>query len=351
MRSLKKKPSYPICSSLRKYLSRYSREVDLPIQYSDLLRWNDAFPVLDKEGKDTLWQSVIFDSFSQEEINEALTQIYALLNTEGDTSLYKHLGVARIDYCLFGNSNPFRIKIINQLNDNYDYFYIKKADASRVYGLELEHILSPNRLSYIVSGDTLVEEHIAGIPGDMFIEKFIQRPDFFATGLAKEFVKFNERCFMMLLGDMRSYNYVIDITPDFDKEQYRTRVIDFDQFAYQGFIEFYKPENFPENQAIRDFVINTLPPQTVNQYQYEERMLMKRRYRTAKTRMTALLDILKSDTITKVEKLKELRKDLNAYHQTDTFNEAYSMGIMLEKHLSLMFVRPKITIPGNSEFK
>ena len=29
------------------------------------------------------------------------------------------------------------------------------------------------------------------------------------TRIAKEFIKFNERCFIQLLGDMRSYNYVI----------------------------------------------------------------------------------------------------------------------------------------------
>jgi len=34
---------------------------------------------------------------------------------------------------------------------------------------------------------------------------------------AKEFVKFNERCFVRLLGDMRSYNFVVDITPDIER--------------------------------------------------------------------------------------------------------------------------------------
>ena len=98
-------------------------------------------------------------------------------------------------------------------------------------------------------------------------------------------------------------------------------------------------------------MINTLPPQTVNQYQYEERMLMKKRYRTAKKRFSVLLQILKQDTITKVDKLIELRNDLNQYHQTDAFDKAYSMGVILELHLGFMFSRPKITIPGNSEFK
>ena len=40
--------------------------------------------------------------------------------------------------------------------DNFDYFYIKNADASRIYGLELEHLLSPNKLSYVVNKEGIV---------------------------------------------------------------------------------------------------------------------------------------------------------------------------------------------------
>ena len=49
----------------------------------------------------------------------------------------QHLTVDRIDLCSFANSQPFRVRIVNRLSDNFDYFYIKRADASRVYGLEL----------------------------------------------------------------------------------------------------------------------------------------------------------------------------------------------------------------------
>ena len=52
--------------------------------------------------------------------------------------------------------------------------------------------------------------------------------------LAKEFVKFNERCFVRLLGDMRTYNFVVDITPDIEDFQYRIRAIDFDQQAMKA---------------------------------------------------------------------------------------------------------------------
>ena len=80
-----------------------------------------------------------------------------------------HLVVDRIDFCAYGNSQPFRIKILNTINENHDYFYIKQADASRIYGLELEHMLSPNRINFYHEKGTIVEEHIIGVPGDVFI--------------------------------------------------------------------------------------------------------------------------------------------------------------------------------------
>lgn len=80
----------------------------------------------------------------------------------------------------------------------------------------------------------MVEEHIPGIPGDAFIHQMMEAPETNKIRLAKEFVKFNERCFVRLLGDMRSYNFVVDITPDIEDYQYRIRCIDFDQQSYEG---------------------------------------------------------------------------------------------------------------------
>ncbi len=123
-------------------------------------------------GKDTLWEKTIYDKREWDYIRDGLIKIYAILKTEGDFSYINHLDVARVDYCTFGNSHPFRIRIVNKYNDNYDHYYIKIADASRIYGLELEHILSPNRIVFFTCDNTLVEEHIPGIPGDVFIKQF-----------------------------------------------------------------------------------------------------------------------------------------------------------------------------------
>ena len=223
----RKKIIFPVNLALRTYLRDHGREVKLPVAYRDLLNFTYSIPVKDKYGKPTLWETVSYDLHQWDFVKEGLLKIYALLKTEGDLSFSRHLDVARIDYCTFGNSNPFRIRIVNKFNDNYDHYYIKIADASRIYGLELEHILSPKRITYLTHQDSLVEEHIPGIPGDVYIEQHLDLPATNKIRLAKEFVKFNERCFVRLLGDMRSYNFVFEVLPDIEDFQYRIRAIDF----------------------------------------------------------------------------------------------------------------------------
>ena len=230
----RKKTPIAVSPALMSYLQSYNRIAELPIQYDDLLRYDTSLPLLNQEGKDTLWETVYYRDQDQQELYQALTFIYALLKTDGDLEVLEHLTVARIDYCTFGNTKPFRIRIINRLNDNYDHFYIKRADASRLYGLELEELLSPNHVTFLTQGGTLIEEHIAGIPGDDFMLYNLDVNPFNQIRIAKEFIKFNERCFVRLLGDMRSYNYVVDITPDIEGSQYRMRAIDFDQQCFEG---------------------------------------------------------------------------------------------------------------------
>ncbi|NDK55038.1 hypothetical protein [Pontibacter fetidus] len=335
----KKKLFYPVTEGLRKYLHTYGRDTKLPVKYEELLHYSDSFPYFDKKGVDTLWETVMYEQQTQEELNHGLTMIYALLKTDGDMSVMEHLYVSRIDYCTFGNSNPFRVQIMNQLNDNYDYFYVKRADASRIYGLELEHILSPGRLSYLVDGDTLIEEHIAGIPGDIFIKEFVSRPGTNKVRIAKEFVKFNERCFVRLLGDMRSYNYVVDITPDFEDEQYRVRPIDFDQQSYEGKKTMYLPQFFKDNNVIVDLVLKLLKPETVKQYQNEERTLMFRRLKSARYRLKDLIDCMRKDTISTPEKIAQLRKELAEHHQSDEFMKCKCMGDLVRLNLKTILVK------------
>ena len=342
----RKKPIFPINADLRKYLTQYGREVKLPVTYKDLERYTYSVPLKDKNGKDTSWEKVSYDMKEWEYLRESLVKIYAILKTEGDTSIITHLDVARIDFCYFGNSQPFRIRIVNKLNDNYDHYYIKRADASRVYGLELEHLMSPNRITYFTYQDTLVEEHIPGIPGDIFIKEYLNNPSTNLTRLAKEFVKFNERCFVQLLGDMRSYNFVVTIIPDIEDAQYRIRAIDFDQQSYEGRKNLYLPQFFKENTALVETVLKQLDKDSIAQYQAEERTMMTFRLASARYRMNELFDIMCADTISVPAKIEQLKKELTAYFkEPSSYFKAKTMGQVVKRHLKQTLQKNLMLVP------
>ncbi len=326
---------------LHAYLKKHGREVSIPVSYADLLNYTESLPHKDKYGDYTLWESVLYPQADIPTLYSGLCRIYSLLKTDGNLSVMEHLTVKRIDYCAFGNSHPFRICIVNKFNDNYDYFYVKQADASRIYGLELEHLLSPNRINYLVKNRTLIEEHIAGIPGDAFIAHNLGSKSLNRVRVAKEFVKFNERCFVKLLGDMRSYNYIIDITPDFEDEQYRIRAIDFDQTCFEGKKTMYLPQFYKENNPIVKFCTDTLNPETVTQYQYEERTLIGKRLYGERYRVKELLDCMCDDHISEIEKIDQLKRELSAHHQNESFLRCKNMGQLLKLHLKSLLWKPK----------
>ncbi|WP_421947576.1 hypothetical protein [Phaeodactylibacter xiamenensis] len=332
----RKKVMISVKRSFMNYLRKNNRTADLPMQYDDLLRYESSIPLLDQEGNDTLWETVYYSQSDFEDVNQAMKLIYALLKTDGDVEVLDHLTVARIDFCTFGNTKPFRVRIINRLNDNYDHFYIKKADASRVYGLELEWLLSPNHVTYLIDGATLIEEHVAGIPGDDFMKNNLQETTFNQIRIAKEFIKFNERCFVRLLGDMRAYNYVIAITPDIEGSQYRMRPIDFDQQSFEGRKGFYLPQYFRENDPIIYLGMQHMTPETVKQYQLEERSLIAGRVKTSQKQFKALMDVMMKDEISTPEKTRELADGLAHHHKNKRFEDCRTMGEVVLNNIQLL---------------
>nr|WP_315132186.1 hypothetical protein [uncultured Flavobacterium sp.] len=322
-----KKPSYPINPSLLDYLERFDRISKVPISYDDLLRFSGSINVYDKNEHDTLWIRVYYNEFERNEIDLTLKKIYSLLHSDGNLGIIKFLNVDSIDYCTFGNSKPFRIKVRNILNDNYTHFYIKKADASRVYGLELEHILSPDKINFLVYQDTLIEEHIMGIAGDVFIKEYLKEcSETEKSQIAKEFVKFNERSMIRLLGDMRAYNYVIVPIHDFDQVVYRIRAIDFDQQCYEGNFKVYRPQFFKENYPMVKLVKDKLQTSSIEQYKDEERAVLAKRIISAENRIKRLMKIMGNDVISTTEHLEQLKLELYRYTNDLNFKKAQSMG-------------------------
>lgn len=333
----KKKPVFPISEQLDNYLNTYSRSIKIPIFYDDLLRFQGAVEIFDEQGNNTLWISTYFAEHERDEIELSLKQMYTILHADGSDSILPYLNIDSIDFCTFGNTKPFRVKVRNILNDNYIFLYIKKADASRIYGLELEDLLSPNHINFVVYKDTLIEEHISGIPGDTFISEHLDKlSNQDKKALSKEFVKFNERCFVRLLADMRSYNYVVVLTHDFDRIQYRIRAVDFDQQSFEGNPKVYKPQFLKENNPLVKMTSEVLAKESIEQYIKEERSLLAKRAVSEHDRLNELITCMTADTISTPEKIKELQNGLYNLTHDVNFKKSKNMGELLNSALQFI---------------
>lgn len=342
----KKKEIYPISDYFMTYLDRYGRIYNRGIRYEDLLRYNNSISLYDEHGDDTLWSTVFYPPTEQQEIHDQLRLTYAILKADGDFSIAEQLYIDRVDVCLYGNTLPFRIRIVNRLNDNFDYFYVKRVDANRVYGLELEHILSPSRIHYFVHGGSIIEEHIIGIPADTFTREFMPDSRFDQVRLAKEFVKFNERCFVRLLGDMHAGNFVVDLQRDFEKWHFRMRPIDFDQQSHHWRKQVYMPQFYPQNNGLIRVGIDCLAPESVIQYQKEERALIANRVRVSHGRLQALLEVMREDIISTESHVAQLRRQLAEHYHEPDFETCLTMGDLVYTSLQVLMARNKpATLP------
>lgn len=322
-----KKPLYSLSRGLQAYLKKYNRFCEELLSYDDLLKKVE----INKFKKVEInWLKVDYKKGAKEELEDLIKKIYASLKSGRYKVDSKYLSVITLEYKYSGNSNPFRVKIKNVLNDEYNYFYIKKFDASRVYGLELEYLLSPDEVSFIVYKNTLVEEHILGIPGNVFIkEKLSLCSEKEKLQLAKEFVKFNERSLVRLLGDMKSTNYVVVPMHDFDHKLYKIRAIGFNQQSHAGNYKKYLPQFFKDNESMVNLVKNTLIKNTIVKCKKEERLLVAKRILRKQTRIENLLRCMRQDSISSPTKIARL--SLYFYRLTSdvSFKRTGNMGDIL----------------------
>ena len=96
---------------------------------------------------------------------------------------------------------------------------------------------------------------------------------------------------------MRSYNFVVDMPPDFDQVQYRIMAIDFDQQSFEGKLSVYRPQFFKENVPIMEIVRSKLTRDSINQYKIEERSIVARRIISSGNRLNMLIKIMQVDVI------------------------------------------------------
>ena len=56
----KKKPTYQVNEEFMIYLEEFGRLMEIPFNYTDLLRFSSSIPLRDKAGKDTLCECVFY---------------------------------------------------------------------------------------------------------------------------------------------------------------------------------------------------------------------------------------------------------------------------------------------------
>lgn len=346
----KKKPVFELSDFFVSYLTRYDRLERDGIRYEDLLRYDKEVPLYDESGEDTFWSTVLYPPTEQREIHDRLRETYAILKADGDLDAVKHLYIDRVDLCLYGNTLPLRVRIVNALNENFDYFYVKRIDANRIYGLELEHILSPSRINYFIRGNTLIEEHIIGIPADVFIRESMPTSRFDQVRLAKEFAKFNERCFIRLLGDMHTGNFVVDVRRDFEKWHYTLRPIDFDQQSHHWRKQVYLPAFYTQNGPFIKVGIEHLDPDNVVQYQKEERAMIANRVRVSHGRFDALMDVMREDIISNDDFVARLRDQLVAHYGDNAFSRCQTMGDLVYQSIRRILEHTEPASPDFGHF-
>lgn len=337
-RPLMQKDMYPVSNSLQQYLEKYKRDIELPINYSELFYYQYTNAIKDKNGKPTHWENVIYEQSLLAELKPKLLNVFALLNKIPGNEL-EPLDIIAIDFCEFANSMPFRITVINRLNNESDFFYIKTADASRIYGLELEQLLTPNQIVFYYHLNTLVETHIDGIPGDSFLETLDTLAIDQREQLAKEFVRFNEECFARLLGDMRSYNFVVAQNQE---QQWRMRAIDFDQQCYEGRMNLYLPQFYKENYRYVQLANNLLDHETIERWRILEREQLADYAFRNRYRLAELLQVMQTEELSENYKIISLRKELGTAFRTSRYSHCKTMGCLVKQQLKQL-VQPHLS--------
>ncbi|MEN9570507.1 MAG: hypothetical protein RL172_1738 [Bacteroidota bacterium] len=330
-RPLMQKELYPVAEKLQQYLLQYQRDIALPVQYKELFYYRYTNAIKNEQGRPTHWENVVYDTQLLQSLEPRLVQLFLLLYPAAThNTFYK---ITAIDFCEYANSMPFRITLCNSLSSTQYIYYIKAADASRLYGLELEALLTNNPVHFLYHQQTLVETHIAGIPGDDFLHQLPLLTVADSHLLAQAFIQFNEQCFARLLGDMRSYNFVVAPTAT---GGFCIRAIDFDQQCYEGRLNLYLPQFYKENYAFVALVKQLLQHDAIEYIRMQQRRQLASHLQDNHQRISHLLQVMSQDELSENYKVLSLKKELNSYYGTTVFSQCQSMGSVTATQLALL---------------
>lgn len=297
-KSFMQKPILGITPSVQAYLERVGRYQALPIVYQDLLQYRFTDAVRDENGKLTHWERL---SFTPEYASTLYPRLWSAIRLL-DPLTAEGASIGVVDICEYGNSNPFRIQL-KLANGSDRWYFLKQADSSRIFGLELAHLVGTEKLHYLVHDQTVLESAIEGTPGDQFLRQWLPGLDRDERlSLAEGFVRFCQQCYWTLLGDMRNYNWVVRL----DGESPRFLPIDFDQQLHEGFPPFYSPSYFRENLGWVELVEETLLPDRIRDIEKQEQQRLVHALSSHGGRIEQLMDAFQAVPLSERHQLRGL---------------------------------------------
>ncbi|MEM9340861.1 MAG: hypothetical protein AAGA66_19155, partial [Bacteroidota bacterium] len=85
-----------------------------------------------------------------------------------------------------------------------------------------------------------------------------------------------------------------------------------------------------------------MTPETMRQYQREERSNIANRMKVEKARVDDLLLAMKQDRLSHPENTQKLRKELADFYEEDDFLRCESMGDLVAMSLEMLFRKPNL---------
>ena len=222
----KKKVTFPVTPSLQVYLDAHGRSIEIPVSYDDLLRF-EGMPILDGNAR-TRSGSIACTACRPGRARPQFEAAVLHPHADGSDTILPFIRWTASRFALY-NTKPFRVKA--RMSSTTTTFSCTSRNATLPASTgwngatsvaEPHHSCLPEHLS----------RNTSSASRDIFIA---QRWNPVHAGQRAPPKSTSTTTLLLAApGDMRSYNYVVVITQDFDRIQYRLRAIDFDQQSYEG---------------------------------------------------------------------------------------------------------------------
>ena len=100
--------------------------------------------------------------------------------------------------------------------------------------------------------------------------------------------------------------------------------------------QFIFPQYFKENNALIQLGMEYITPESMRQYQREERALIATRVKSSHLELEDILQTMEKDQLAPATNVDQLKNELAKHYQVDSFLQCKSMGELLRKSLSLV---------------